>query len=448
MVANLPLVVNQNKSAMTFKFWNCITCSEYFLKKPEVVFRVHYPHLFTGQPEWLYQAAVCLKCYHTLKTTVVPKTTTIPESLALATFTVVDCKMEEKECSTTTVNSTSAVSGDNSLSKERKSPETPIGNPPGHKEKLLVSSNGESPAVSVSNGKETFIADGKGNHPSQVNVQKHQISNATSKGNLPSNAALQGHYLMDSHKGSPPSSVAQGNHISMDTSKGHPPSQVALQGHVSSIQPTGNPLPPTGNPPTSTKPEQGSGNGSEDIESMEENHSETQESYKCYVCNVSVSVTSQHGKLRRSKFSSLFTDVPDNVGHFKVCQKCFDRLDRQREHFINANVPDEERDYITPLNKSEPASKTCSVDLCFICEAALDDKEPSRLIFRSRYSSLFRGLPNHVIHVPICDKCYKKLQKVKLRFDSSQHEENSRNYIQFVNMWRAKRGLGKHPVLV
>lgn len=395
---------------MTFKFWNCITCSEYFLEKPEVVFRVHYPHLFNGQPEWLYQAAVCLKCYHQLVTTVVPQTTTIPASLAQATFTVIDCKMEEqgKDNSTTTVYTTASINTKDVVldsEKERKSTET-NGNPPlvnENNDKDLKDSDNVKP-TDVSNGNESFVKDINGNP-----LKGNHVSISTPKG-IPSSQVSQGSYIsIESLTGNPPS---QGNHSSKGSPRGDSPCA------------------------SSPKPEQ-------DTETQEENSLDNDESYKCYVCNLSVSVTSQHGKLRRSKFPSLFIDVPDNVGHFKVCQGCFDHLNHQREVYIKADIPDDKRDYRT---KSDAASK--SSDICFICEAALDDREPSRPIYRSRYPSLFRGLPGHMIHVPICDKCYKKLQKVKLRFDSGHHEEDTRNYVQFVNMWRAKRGLGKHPVFV
>ena len=42
-------------------------CSEYFVQKPEVVFRIEHPHLFGSHPDWLYQAAVCQKCHQSLK---------------------------------------------------------------------------------------------------------------------------------------------------------------------------------------------------------------------------------------------------------------------------------------------------------------------------------------------------------------------------------------------
>ncbi|KAK3741794.1 hypothetical protein QZH41_010436 [Actinostola sp. cb2023] len=308
VVANLPLVVNQSKSAMTFKFWNCITCSEYFLQKPEVVFRVHYPHLFNGQPEWLYQAAVCSKCYYSLVTTVAPQTGTIPESLSKATFKVIDCEMEEKENSTPSCT-TSVVTADVVV-------------------RTQDTQNGKK--VEVKEEQQVLSVDGPKDEP----IQDEDIS--------------------------------------------------------------------------------------EDMECTEESASENLESCKCYVCHISVDTASQ-GKLRRSKFSSLFIDVPDHVGHFKVCRMCFDRLNRQRDCYVQAKVPDEERDYYIAHMKAwsgeDIASKSCSSctpNLCFICEATLDEKDPSRPIFRSRYPALFRGLPDHVIHVPICDKCYKKLQKVKV----------------------------------
>lgn len=337
---------------MTFKFWNCITCSEYFLQKPEVVFRVQYPHLFNGQPDWLYQAAVCAKCYHTLVNTVEPRTHIIPENQSRATFKVIDCKLEDKDGTGT---SPSYVLGDN---------------------------------VCVSN------------------IVAKEVTVATTD-------------TQDSDRVQP--SVKEGKNTEESG-----PLDTSLQDEEVS-------------------------EGTESTEESPENH----ESYKCYVCSISVSKSSRQGKLRRSKFPSLFVDVPDNVGHFKVCHTCFDRMNRQRDRYIQANVPDEERDYVAHIKVwtgIDITAKSCSsytTNVCFVCERILDEnKDPSRPIFRSRYPSLFRNLPDHVIHLPICDKCYKKLQKVKLRYDNGQQDEDQRDYIQFINMWRAKKGLGKHAVLV
>lgn len=51
----------------TLRFWNCIMCSTAFVGcKPEIVQRIHHPHLFTFQPEWLSHAGICTRCQNTL----------------------------------------------------------------------------------------------------------------------------------------------------------------------------------------------------------------------------------------------------------------------------------------------------------------------------------------------------------------------------------------------
>ena len=51
----------------TLRFWNCIMCSTAFVgTKPEIVQRIHYPHLFTYQPEWLSHAGICTRCQNAL----------------------------------------------------------------------------------------------------------------------------------------------------------------------------------------------------------------------------------------------------------------------------------------------------------------------------------------------------------------------------------------------
>lgn len=447
---------------MTFKFWNCITCSEYFLQKPEVVFRVHYPHLFNGQPEWLYQAAVCLKCYHNLPDTPASKTTIVSDSLTHGTFTVINCKTE-RECSTTTVDSMIVGTDAVDSTPDAKSQEASDGNLPSTE---ILEQHGSPPSktvpstvISLANGKETSVVDMKRNHLAQGNNQKHELTAARGSS---SNSDLQMSH--ESYTGNPPlkttlqmskeSENLPLNHlfqISQESSKGSPPI-VTVQispdpgNHHSKIEAENTTMCITKGNPLYSNQEQTEENTSNTTETIENNHSD-QESYKCYVCNASVGMTSPHGKLRRSKFPSLFNDVPDNVGHFKVCQLCFDHLDQQREQYINSNVPDEERNYMTSIKQCGTSSKLQGVNLCFVCEEILG-REPCRLVFRSRYPSMFRGLPEHVLYVPLCDKCYKKLQKVKLRYDRNEYDEESRNYIHFVNLWRAKRGLGTHPVLV
>lgn len=442
---------------MTFKFWNCITCSQYFLQKPEVVFRVHYPHLFTGQPDWLYQAAVCLKCYHNLPAIVASETSSVPDSLTHGTFTVIDCKTE-KECSTTTVDSdsTSTVNStpDIKTADEQGAAESPGGNPPstGVIEKQAVSRNGVgmSTSVSLHIGRDTAVVhmegNGKANHQNEVTTSRSSPPlNSPFQEPSTGNPPLNTNHRTSREPGNPPSNLFQ---ISQECSKDSMTLMSPDSGnHLSKMVTEHTAMPTSKGNPLYLNKEQIKGDKTNLTKFQEENHSDNKESYKCYVCNTSVSITSPHGKLRRSKFPSLFNDVPDNVGHFKVCQLCFDRLDQQREQYIKANIPDEERNYFTFIKKSETTNKLQGVNLCFVCEEILD-REPCRLIFRSRYPSMFRGLPEHVIYVPLCDKCYKKLQKVKLRYDRSQYDEEARNYIHFVNLWRAKRGLGTHPVLV
>lgn len=52
---------------ITLRFWNCIMCSTAFIgNKPEIIQRIHHPHLFTHQPEWLSHAGICCSCQKTL----------------------------------------------------------------------------------------------------------------------------------------------------------------------------------------------------------------------------------------------------------------------------------------------------------------------------------------------------------------------------------------------
>ena len=67
VIAHMPCIESKGKTSVTLKFWNCILCSNYFLQKPEIVFRVEQPYLFVHQPQWLYQAALCQSCCRFIK---------------------------------------------------------------------------------------------------------------------------------------------------------------------------------------------------------------------------------------------------------------------------------------------------------------------------------------------------------------------------------------------
>lgn len=316
MVAYLPVHNSGNKTNMTFKFWNCIMCSDYFVQKPEVVFRMEHPHLFGSHPAWLYQAAVCQKCHRSLTTSKQGSLSTSSPKVLLPP--VVDSTNENHQQTS-------------SLPKVLISKNAPIAS-----DNTIVSSSSSN-----CNNKEQF-----------------------------KNAAK---VLFD-----------------------------------------------------------------------------------CYICSKPVYENSRQGKLRRSKFPTLFSKLPEGIGVQKVCSLCCERLTRQRDRFVHAGISEEDRDYAAHIKiwtgqdfcskMALCGAKNGDSFTCFVCEKYIPDntEQDVRTLNRNLFPSIFSLAPVKVMKLWTCNSCHRKLLKVKSRFDEDNTEEEERDYWVFINSWRDKKGLEKH----
>lgn len=305
-------------------------CSEYFYQKPEVVFRVEHPHLFGSHPDWLYQAAVCQKCHHTLK----------------ASKSGLSADLHPKEATNV---SHVEVTDDNKLDGGKLS------------WKLLVTNSSSTASDST-------------------------IKNHNPVSSVENKAALQ-------------STTAHGSTELRDTSE-------LL--------------------------------------------------FDCYICSKQVLKNSRHGKLRRSKFPTLFSNLPESVGILKGCLTCCERLARQRDRYVTAGISEEDRDYVAHIkiwtgqdisNKlASSGSKNSNCSTCFMCDKYIPENSQKEVktLNRVKFPSLFSTVPDQIVKLIICDACNRKLLKVKRRFEEAQTAEEERDYWLYINSWRDQKGLEKH----
>lgn len=309
-------------------------CSEYFVQKPEVVFRVEHPHLFGSHPEWLYQAAVCQKCHHSLKAS--------------------------KQVTSTT-----------SVPKE---------------------------ATSVSH----VVEPADGNHLE--------------------GASLTAQLLITNSSSNASGANFESSNVVISSSAGEAPL------------------------PTTTASDK------------EECEGESEVLFDCFVCSKQVRKNDRQGKLRRSKFPTLFSSLPESVGTTRVCFTCCERLTRQRDRFVSAGISEDNRDYAAhikiwtgqdfsgKLPVSSPTSKSSDCSICFVCEKYIpeDIQQEVKTFNRSKFPSLFSVVPGPIVKLLICDACNRKMLKVKGRFDENNTVEEERDYWVYINSWRDQKGLEKH----
>lgn len=307
-------------------------CSEYFVLKPEVVFRVEHPHLFGSHPEWLYQAAVCQKCHESLKAS-------------------------KQETSTTSV-------------------------------------------------------------PKEANSVSHVVE--TADGNHLDGASLTAQLLITN-------STSKASDANFESS-----SVVVSCSTEEALLPT-----------TTT----------DDKEKCE---GEAEALFDCYVCSKQVHKNDRQGKLRRSKFPTLFSSLPESVGIAKVCFTCCERLTRQRDRFVSAGISEENRDYAAHIKiwtgqdisskSSSLVSKNSNCSTCFVCEKYIPGsaQEEVKTLHRSKFPHLFSAVPGQIVKLLICDACNRKMLKVKGRFDENNTVEEERDYWVYINSWRDQKGLERH----
>ena len=331
-------------------------CSEYFVEKPEVAFRVEHPHLFQSQPAWLYQAAVCRKCHQILKSALQETPT--------------------------------------SASREESS---------------LSSSSFSSMVVTV---------------PRQQNMETGAV-----------NSLLAG---IKSGRCAETRSVADYKTTEHSTETGSVADYMTTEHSTEtdfSVVPS--------QPAAKVKSEE-----------LEKSHDYL---FECFVCSKPVRKSSRQGRLRRSKFPTLFNSFPENLGVARVCFICCERLTRQRDRYVRAGISEEFRDYIAHIKiwtgqdvsskfASMGVSKTSSDSSCFICEKFIPvvPNELVKTLQRSKYPSLFSFVPDQILNLSCCDACSRKLQKVKNRFDENNTKEEERDYWEYITSWRDKKGLEKH----
>lgn len=314
-------------------------CSEYFVQKPEVVFRVEHPHLFGSHPTWLYQAAVCQTCHQSLK-----------------------------------------------ASKQGTS---------------TASAPKEAPSVS------------------------HRVEPAN--GNPQNGASASAQVVTTNNASSAPDTDA--------AVCSHTPSNLVISTSASEL------------PMQSATTDES--NECEDLAEV---------LFDCYVCSKPVDKNSRQGKLRRSKFPTLFSNLPESIGVQKVCFTCCERLMRQRDRFVHAGIAEEDRDYAAHIkiwsgqdicisgNVSVRAAKNSDCSTCFVCEKSTPENVEQELktLNRAKFPSLSSVVPGQTVKLLICDSCNRKLLKVKSRFDENNTVEEERDYWVYINSWRDQKGLEKH----
>ena len=178
--------------------------------------------------------------------------------------------------------------------------------------------------------------------------------------------------------------------------------------------------------------------------------------FDCYICSKQVHRNSRHGKLRRSKFPTLFTNLPESVGIVKGCLTCCERLARQRDRYVAAGISEENRDYVAHIKiwtgqdisskLSSSGSKNGDCSTCFVCDKYIPEnlQQEVKTLNRSKFPSLFSAVPDQIVKLIICDACNRKLLKVKGRFDENSTVEEERDYWVYINSWRDQKGLDKH----
>lgn len=306
-------------------------CSEYFVQKPEVVFRIEHPHLFGSHPDWLYQAAVCQKCHLSLKESKQGLSTT---------------------CETNEASSVSCVE--------------------------------------------------------------------SARGNQLEGAALTAQLVVTNSTEEAPDTSVKTNNVVIGSAAGAVPLQSTTPG---------------------------------DDQDCEK---ESEALFDCCVCSKQVCKNDRQGKLRRSKFPTLFSNLPESVGTMRVCYTCCERLTRQRDRFVSVGISEEDRDYAAHIKiwtgqditskLFSPSHKNIEPSTCFVCDKYIPGhgQEEVKTLNRSKFPSLFCIVPDQKLKLLICDACNRKMLKVKGRFDDNNTLEEERDYWVYINSWRDQKGLEKH----
>ena len=269
-------------------------CSGYFTDKPEVIFRGDHPQLFFGQPVWLHQAAVCLKCHHVL-------VTSTPQ-------VHLECSPEKMYCITTTTTTTQS-------------------------------------GVRRANNQGDAALDNRGGNGRNSQSRKKQF--------------------------------------------------------------------------------------------FPDSNSSQQE---CYICCNHLHVPEGTAKLKRSRFPTLFSSQPEDVGLRDVCQSCYVQLNQRRALFIKNDIREHCRDYAAHIKTWTGNDKflalDSSVSTCFVCEKVLPSISSTNLVHRRSFPQIFSNFPSSIVSLSVCAGCMEKLQQVHMEFAADNF-----NYWGHINQWREKKGL-------
>lgn len=377
VVAHMPCIDSKGKTSVTLKFWNCILCSNYFLQKPEIVFRIEQPYLFTDQPEWLYQAALCRACCQCMR-----PATQRSRFAYLSKNQITDHSVDKPNDTRTGSEERVGQSYSGQLpvtssvgSKEAKRPLFILPKPVSHSGSLRTSvlSAHVSPCEALTT---------KENAPQSTMVSS--VAKATSSVRTVLSESVCSPFT---------EAIAKGNNLSSGF-----------------------------------------------------NEAET-EHFHCPICSKHFDKLSEQLELSRVNFPKFSSVYPEDIDQIKVCATCFARLSQKVDQLETAGIPDKSSTKVwTGIETTEACSlkQESNGMKCFVCERELNYAfDQARLLRRWKYPSLFSGLRKNLFDIMVCNSCYKRIYRLRMKFDKASLEEDKRQYAEFINSWREQKGLEK-----
>ena len=394
VVANMPVIDGKGKTFVVLKFWNCIMCSNYFLRKPEIVFRVQQPHLFIRQPQWLYQAAVCQRCCRSLQ--------------QVASGCQIAHPNADQNASCLTSKPVNSVFHANTCTGSAL-------------ENLFEQTGNRKIAIA------TCVAPSEVKQPKYI-LPKPNYVESTVQPTLPSTAPSSGAVKLGKQNAA--ESLQVPSVASLTSSVRTAVNGNAALAKLSNIN-----------------------NSAANASCTEDDDDDNDdEPFQCPLCSSGLEKVLKQARISQIKFPSLFSLHSQLNDHIKVCVTCFERLNRQRDRFEAAKIPEESRNYFAHIKvwtgqdvKELVGAKKENHEMqCFVCERDLSNlNEQTRPLLRWKYPSLFKRLKANMFSVLSCYTCYKRISRLRMKFDKASLEEDGRKYAEIINSWREQKGLTK-----